>query len=398
MPKEKVLSLPQERSISQKPVLTQKQRRFFAIFTGIFFMAGMLIYGPLALSGGLQPAFLFFLLGGVFFGGIASGGIFYGRFMARKNSVTLIVLSAVFFPVTLFVCVAAGIFSFIPYFIYNIVLYTHIKKYNDLSRLEQITRRAKTAAWVSIGCVLLTAYIGYMLYSSVQAVNASREIYEKTGYITGTPEYLVYKKYYYDKGIKDAAQKDYAFAIQDKSLFVLAKTKNTIYSDIFYPDTYGHYIDDDNSTRSMFTSGAYDFMRKDLNSIFTSISIRQYGGVYAFMLVIDARTNAQQTAEYFDSIDAMPISEATKKEIKSKEKVDLVIGTNDHTYADTQFLEINDTMGNPLKHLQSSDGKYTVFYATMLSTDKKYSITARYMGKAVTLTNEDIRNMNISKK
>lgn len=104
----------------------------FLLVSGILFVAGMLIYGFLVIQSPedmwidtlgrerIAHIALIALMGGVLLGGLMGGILMFARWV-RWRSMTVKVLCAVFFFITLYGIVIVGVFGTLPIAIYCIV-------------------------------------------------------------------------------------------------------------------------------------------------------------------------------------------------------------------------------------------------------------------------------------
>lgn len=106
--------------------MERKKRVEYLISTLCVAITGFIIYGLvgsvfLTETHNLWQTFVFWgLLGGLGFSAILSTILLAVRFFARRSTVFKTV-AALLWPITLFCVLYAGIFSYIPYQIYNIV-------------------------------------------------------------------------------------------------------------------------------------------------------------------------------------------------------------------------------------------------------------------------------------
>ena len=106
--------------------MTKKNRIEYLVFTLTVVVTGFLIYGllasqqPLVNDSKVQSFLLFGCLGGFGFSAIVSTIILSVGFF-KKRGLVFKIIASVLWPITFGVCVYAGIFSYIPYQIYNIV-------------------------------------------------------------------------------------------------------------------------------------------------------------------------------------------------------------------------------------------------------------------------------------
>ena len=113
-----------------------KKRKNYYIFTNIFWWAGFILYGGMAVIGkeslGIPwNTFLILLVyglgGGLLLGGLVSGILLFGGFFKRQSLFLKVVL-CVFSPITVIIFWEAGIFSLVPYGIYNFFILRKIQK------------------------------------------------------------------------------------------------------------------------------------------------------------------------------------------------------------------------------------------------------------------------------
>ncbi len=107
-------------------LMTKKNRIEYLVCTLSVVVTGFIIYGllasqqPLVNESKLQSFLLFGCLGGFGFSAIVSTIILSVGFF-RKRGLVFKIIASVLWPITFGACVYAGIFSYIPYQIYNIV-------------------------------------------------------------------------------------------------------------------------------------------------------------------------------------------------------------------------------------------------------------------------------------
>ena len=106
--------------------MTKKNRIEYLVCTLSVVVTGFIIYGliasqqPLINDSKLQSFFVFGCLGGFGFSAIVSTIILAVVFFKKRGLVFKVIASALW-PITFAVCVNVGVFSYIPYQIYNIV-------------------------------------------------------------------------------------------------------------------------------------------------------------------------------------------------------------------------------------------------------------------------------------
>ncbi|MBQ4102649.1 MAG: hypothetical protein IJC85_07195 [Oscillospiraceae bacterium] len=106
--------------------MTKKNRIEYLVCTLSVVVTGFIIYGliasqqPLVNESKLQSFLLFGCLGGFGFSAIVSTIILSVGFF-KKRGFGFKIIASILWPITFAVCVYAGIFSYLPYQIYNIV-------------------------------------------------------------------------------------------------------------------------------------------------------------------------------------------------------------------------------------------------------------------------------------
>ena len=107
-------------------LMTKKNRIEYLVCTLSVMITGFVIYGlvgsiePLINESRLQSFLLFGCLGGFGFSAIVSAVILAVRFF-KKRGLKFKIVASLLWPITFAVCVYAGILSYIPYQIFNIV-------------------------------------------------------------------------------------------------------------------------------------------------------------------------------------------------------------------------------------------------------------------------------------
>lgn len=122
--------------------MTKKTRIEYLVCTLSVVVTGFVIYGlvgsiePLINENKLQSFLLFGCLGGFGFSAVVSTIILSVGFFKKRGLIFKIVAS-VLWPITFAACVYAGIFSYIPYQIFNIVkLISMTKDQKKVANLE----------------------------------------------------------------------------------------------------------------------------------------------------------------------------------------------------------------------------------------------------------------------
>ena len=122
--------------------MTKKTRREYLVCTLSVVVTGFVIYGlvgsiePLINENKLQSFLLFGCLGGFGFSAVVSTIILSVGFFKKRGLIFKIVAS-VLWPITFAACVCAGIFSYIPYQIFNIAkLISMTKEQKKVANLE----------------------------------------------------------------------------------------------------------------------------------------------------------------------------------------------------------------------------------------------------------------------
>ena len=123
-------------------LMAKKNRIEYLVCTLSVFVTGFVIYGfvgsiePLINESKLQSFFLFGCLGGFGFSAVVSAIILSVGFF-RKRGLVFKIVASVLWPITFAVCVYVGIFSYIPYQIFNIIkLVSMIKEEKKVTSLK----------------------------------------------------------------------------------------------------------------------------------------------------------------------------------------------------------------------------------------------------------------------
>jgi hypothetical protein len=366
-------------------VVTRKQRLSYAISTGILFIFGAAVYGLCFSAYGVA---LMCAVGGSLFGGIVSGFILMFRFFKTPRSKKLKVAASILFPVTFGVVVGIGVYSFLPYYVSNIIILLRTKKGGDPLQEETLTYKVNNITWVVSLCLLVASLAGIYLYSYIGEVNISKDIFSKTGYKSGTPDYAIIRNYYYNQDHSDFVSKeDYHYSINDGALFVLAQNNGIITSDILFADSNGEYTN--RNTQDHQTGANSLWLRADLDKLFTDVTVTKKGTVYAYKISIDARTVEELTKAYVDNIESSDFSEAVKKRFEVPEMIQATLNTQDKTYADPGEIQLFDNAGQQLACLKLDDGRYVVFCDALTTGDTGYKVTASYQGQTIPLLTYD---------
>ena len=121
--------------------MTKKQRIEYLVCTLSVAVTGFVIYGllasqePLINESKLQSFLLFGCLGGFGFSAIVSAIILSVGFF-KKRSFIFKVIASVLWPVTFAACIYAGVLSYIPYQIYNIIKIVSLNSEEHKQNLE----------------------------------------------------------------------------------------------------------------------------------------------------------------------------------------------------------------------------------------------------------------------
>ncbi len=125
--------------------MTKENRIEYLVCTLSVVVTGFVIYGlvgsmePLINESRLQSFLLFGCLGGFGFSAIVSTVILSVGFF-KNRGLTFKIVASVLWPITFAACVYAGILSYIPYQIFNIVkLISMVKEEKNLSNSEITT-------------------------------------------------------------------------------------------------------------------------------------------------------------------------------------------------------------------------------------------------------------------
>ena len=113
-------------TIRKDSFMTKQKRKEYLILTSCAFGIGALIYTvPFALLGKLTdgqniPYAIAAIIGGIFIGATISAIILAANFFSKRGLAFKIV-AVCLFPITMLATFYAGFFSFVPYYIFNIV-------------------------------------------------------------------------------------------------------------------------------------------------------------------------------------------------------------------------------------------------------------------------------------
>ena len=125
--------------------MTKKNRIEYLVCTLIVVVTGFVIYGllgsiePLVNESRLKSFLLFGCLGGFGFSAVVSTMILSVRFF-KKRGLMFKIVASVLWPITFAACVYAGILSYVPYQIFNIVkLISMVKEEKKPSNSETTT-------------------------------------------------------------------------------------------------------------------------------------------------------------------------------------------------------------------------------------------------------------------
>ena len=123
-------------------LMTKKNRIEYLVCVLSVLVTGFILYGfvgsiePLINESKLQSFFLFGCLGGFGFSAVVSAIILSVGFF-RKRGLVFKIVASLLWPITFAACVYAGIFSYIPYQIFNIAkLISMTKKEKNTENLE----------------------------------------------------------------------------------------------------------------------------------------------------------------------------------------------------------------------------------------------------------------------
>ena len=107
--------------------MSKRKRLEYLIITACVLLSGFIIYG---LVGSIQPQindskiisfFVFSALGGFGFSMMLSSIILCSRFF-QKRGLTFKIVSSILWPITIACCLFVGVFMYVPYGIYNIIM------------------------------------------------------------------------------------------------------------------------------------------------------------------------------------------------------------------------------------------------------------------------------------
>ncbi len=365
-------------------MISKKQRKNYLIIVSVFMLIGLVLFGSLAIYAQFTYVFAYSLLGGLMMGGTASGSILFGRYIKQQKSAVLIVLCCIFFPIALMVIIIIGMVLLIPYYISNIIVLVQVHKKNNPNGYETMRSGSKRIIYSVFGSILIVSIVGYYAYTTIRNTHIANSIVENTGYTVGSPQYVIYKNYYYDQISKDYNfNADYDYLITNNTLFILVKKGYVCYSNIIFELPNGQYPDKNNYNMS---GGSYgELMRRDIDELFSMIKIANVGDKYAYMLIIDARSKDERLADLSEtfSID----KEAASKIIY------------DNTFADPDELRLVDENGSLIERIEINDGRYIAYCDSFRKEETDYCVMALYKGETLMLlTYEDVVSGNITRR
>lgn len=236
-------------------------------------------------------------------------------------------------------------------------------------------------------CTILAFSFGIQALEAIQGEVISAHISTLTGYEAGSPDNFIIREYIYNVNMKSLpTDYEYEYRISNGVLFVLSRNQHTVRSNLFFPYINGAYPSPFKAGTSINTSGEY--MRADLNALFSEVRLVKSGRVYALMLVIDARSDEAHIAEYRD----MPGMWDADDDLFAS----MLKNWEDSTYAVPDALRLFDQSGAAIESITCSDGAYRAYYVTVVRGDTAFALTAEYEGKDfVLLTYEDIVAFNV---
>ncbi len=358
-----------------------KQRRFYFIAVSIFILLGMVLYGGLAIFARFPYAFLYILLGGIFLGGIVSGIILFSRYMRQHKPRVLTILCCVFFPVTLLIIVNIGVALLVPYYISNLIIYIRTKNCTDPQRIAEINIKSSRVINLVYACLIAASFMSYSVYTILNDSMISDVIIKNTGFVAESPEYVIFKNYFYDgNNTNYNAIRDYSYIIKDSALFILANKDGKCESNILFEQSDGKYPDMGEYLKSGDVYG--DFLREDIDELFTTVRIANYDENHAFMLIIDTRSQQEQIDQLIETWGNLNEKSATS--------------FLDSTHADIDKIQLFDENGSSLKTISIAQGRFIAYYDSFKSDNTNYKVVVSYEGKNFELlTYDDIVNCNV---
>lgn len=252
-----------------------------------------------------------------------------------------------------------------------------------------VPRREKNKTIIIIVCVIAALVMGFHAYEAIRDEVISADIKSLTGYEAGSPDNLIIREYLYNVNTKSMpADYEYDYGISGGVLFALCKNQNTVRSNLYFPDFNGKYPSQSEGERSFYARG--QFMRADLDGLFSELTLVKYRDIYALMLTIDARSKVSHIAEYREVYHIEPNSENEDEILQS------LLDWEDRTYADPDVLRLYDQNGAPVPSLSCSNGDYRVYYIRIGKADTSFAMSVEYNGeKCVLLTYKDIITFNV---
>ncbi|MFA5675603.1 MAG: hypothetical protein WDA65_03690 [Christensenellales bacterium] len=340
---------------------SEKQLKFNLIITSIFIILGMFLYGLLATFAILPNVVVYSLLGGIFFGGIASGSIIFCRYFKKKKPIVIVILCTLF-PISLTIIIIVGIISLIPEYISNVIALIYLKKGIDPELATKSYLKSKRIISLVFGILFIIFFIVYLVNNFVNETNTNDDIYKNTGYIVGSPDYVIFKNYYYE-GVNTSYEddKDYDCVIKNDTLFILANKNGICHSNILFAQFNGMYPDKSNYLKS---GNIYSiFLKEELDVLFTEIRIANQGNKHAFMLIIDSRSEQEKIYQIMETRNM------------DKHITDIFL---DKTHADPENIQLFNNRGTLLETMRIANGKYIAFYDSFNDDEKDYKVIVSY--------------------
>lgn len=346
-------------------------------------MIGMIAYGFMASFFSLPNIFAYLFLGGIMFGGLASGIIISRRYIKRKKSVVLVILSFILFPISLTIIYLVGLYTLIPEYISNVIALIRLKKSVEPKSVGEGYLRSKRKIGYAFAGLLSILYAVYFINTSIVETNINNDIYKNTGYKIGAPEHVIIKNYYYNGANTNYSKdNDFNYVIKNDTLFILANNNGICHSDIIFAQPNGNYPDKTNYLKS--TNFYSNFLRKEIDMLFTEIRIANHGNKHAFMLIVDIRSEQEKVGQMIQTRHM------------NKQTADIFL---DKTHADPESIQLFGGKGTLLETIRIAKGKYIAFYDSFNDDEKDYKVIVSYDGNEYTLlTFYDIVNCDVYRK
>ncbi|MCK5129221.1 MAG: hypothetical protein KAQ68_05190 [Clostridiales bacterium] len=139
-------------------MITIIQRQKYFNIIGYVFFIGVFLYTIIAITAKIEYWYLLILAGGYALASIGSGIMIVGRFIINRKITLLTVSSIVLFPITWVITCLIGIFSLIPYFIYNFKVLKKMKTAETIYEINEYIAKARILVWIGSAFLVLVFF------------------------------------------------------------------------------------------------------------------------------------------------------------------------------------------------------------------------------------------------